>query len=310
MELKNPKICEIINFLGKYLHGKDEALRLSLLCFFTKGHLLIEDLPGLGKTTLAVGIAKILGMSFGRVQCTNDLLPSDITGVSIFNKESEQFNFRKGPIFNNIVLVDEINRATPKTQSALLEAMGEKQVTVEGVTTKLERPFFVMATQNPLDQFGTFPLPESQMDRFIMRISIGFPSREAEKQIIMGGSQRSEIYNIEPLIRPDELNIMIDDVNKNVDVSEKMYEYILDITGATRNSGYLTAGLSTRAALFMIRLAKANAWFCGRNYIIPEDVTTLSKYVMTHRLIFKENYTVSDKEGIVKELVDNVKKPI
>src|SRR5512135_1955339 len=188
MELKNAKIEEIISFLSPYLHGKEKALRLALIAFFSRGHLLIEDLPGLGKTTLAIGIAKALGLRFGRIQCTSDLLPTDITGLTIYNKNTGEFEFHPGPIFNNIVLVDEINRATPKTQSALLEAMGEKQATLEGKTYKLPNPFFVIATQNPTEQFGTFPLPESQMDRFMMKISIGYPPRSAEKEILKGGS--------------------------------------------------------------------------------------------------------------------------
>ena len=186
MNVKNEKIKHIIDTLSQFLQGKEEAIRLSLITFFSKGHLLIEDLPGLGKTTLAVGIARALGLSFGRIQFTSDLLPSDIIGVSVFKREKGEFEFQKGPIFNNIILVDEINRATPKTQSALLEAMGEKQVSVEGKTYKLEKPFFVIATQNPVEQYGTFPLPESQLDRFMLKISVGYPVREAEKEILKG----------------------------------------------------------------------------------------------------------------------------
>ncbi|MFN3788088.1 MAG: AAA family ATPase, partial [Sulfurihydrogenibium azorense] len=190
---------KIVSYLSTYLQGKERAIELTLITFFSRGHLLIEDLPGLGKTTLAIGIAKILGLDYGRIQGTSDLLPSDIIGVSVFNKEKSQFEFKPGPIFNNIILVDEINRSTPKTQSALLEAMGEKQVTVDGNTYKLPKPFFVIATQNPVEQYGTFPLPESQLDRFLMKISIGYPSREAEKEIIKGGSKREKLYEIKPL---------------------------------------------------------------------------------------------------------------
>lgn len=200
LQAKNGKIDAAISVLSHYLHGKEKALRLALTCFFSNGHLLIEDLPGLGKTTLAIAIAKVLGLTFGRIQCTSDLLPSDITGLSIYNKNLNAFEFQQGPIFNHIVLFDEINRATPKTQSALLEAMGEKQVTIEGRTYNLPRPFFVIATQNPTEQFGTFPLPESQLDRFMMKISIGYPVRSAEKEILKGGSKRKEIYSIEPVM--------------------------------------------------------------------------------------------------------------
>ena len=177
MDTNNHRIEAAVAFLSQYLHGKEKALKLALTCFFSRGHLLIEDLPGLGKTTLAIAIAKILGLTFGRVQCTSDLLPTDITGLFIFNKNANAFEFRPGPIFNHIVLVDEINRAPPKTQSALLEAMGEKQVTIEGKTYDLPKPFFVIATQNPAEPFGTFPLPESQLDRFMMKIRIGYPLR-------------------------------------------------------------------------------------------------------------------------------------
>jgi MoxR-like ATPases len=245
----------IIDFLSSYLHGKEKAIELTLICLFSKGHLLIEDLPGLGKTTLAIGIAKTLGLNYGRVQATSDLLPSDIIGVSIYNKNTNEFEFKPGPIFNNIILVDEINRATPKTQSALLEAMGEKQVTVDGKTYKLPQPFFVIATQNPVEQYGTFPLPESQLDRFLMKISIGYPSREAEKEIIKGGSKREELYKIQPFITKEEI-IKIQEEIKNVYVSDKIADYILDIVWATRESKYLESGLSTRGTLAIVNTAK------------------------------------------------------
>jgi len=310
LEVKQPKIKNIIQFLGNYLHGKDEGLRLCLLCLFTKGHILIEDLPGLGKTTLAIGIAKSLGMEFGRIQCTNDLLPSDITGLSIFNKDDSTFKFQPGPIFNNIVLVDEVNRATPKTQSALLEAMGEKQVTVEGNTYKLKQPFFVMATQNPLEQFGTFPLPEAQMDRFMMKISLGYPSREAEWEIVVGGSKRNELYQMEPIMKIEEVLDVQDHIKKNIKVSDAIYNYILDITQATRNSKYLKAGVSTRATLFMVSLAKANAYFNDREFVIPEDVTDVSDHIISHRVLYRPEFESMDQKAIAREIVSEVKMPV
>jgi MoxR-like ATPases len=303
VEFKN-----IIDFLSSYLHGKEKAIELTLICLFSKGHLLIEDLPGLGKTTLAIGIAKTLGLDYGRVQATSDLLPSDIIGVSIYNKNTNEFEFKPGPIFNNIILVDEINRATPKTQSALLEAMGEKQVTIDGKTYKLPQPFFVIATQNPVEQYGTFPLPESQLDRFLMKISIGYPSREAEKEIIKGGSKREELYKIQPFITKEEI-VKIQEEIKNVYVSDKIADYILDIVWATRESKYLESGLSTRGTLAIVNTAKTNAYMEGRDFVIPEDIKKLYKYVIPHRVIFKPEYE-SQKEEIIKTIVESIPTPI
>ena len=306
----NEKIEEALSTLSGYLHGKEKALRLALMCFFSRGHLLIEDMPGLGKTTLAVGLAKILGLSFGRIQCTSDLLPSDITGLSIFNKDKGAFEFQPGPIFNHIVLVDEINRATPKTQSALLEAMGEKQVTVEGRTYELPRPFFVIATQNPAEQFGTFPLPESQMDRFMMKISIGYPAREAERQILRGGSRRREIYSIAPMVDQDGVLKMQEAVRKEVYVSDKILDYIQNIVEATRSSRYLLAGLSTRGALALIQTAKADAWFMGRDFLVPENVRNVADTVIPHRVIFREEYESVNRKEILRSLVAEIALPV
>ncbi|GAB1535167.1 MoxR family ATPase [Geovibrio sp. ADMFC3] len=309
MEVKNEKITGLMNFLGEFLHGKDQGLRLALLTFFTKGHLLIEDLPGLGKTTLAIGLAKALGLSFGRIQCTNDLLPTDVTGLSLYNKDDNRFEFQRGPVFNNIVLVDEVNRATPKTQSALLEAMGEKQVTAEGSTYSLNRPFFVIATQNPVDQFGTFPLPESQLDRFMMKISLGYPNRDAEKIILSGGSRRRELYDIKPLLSPADIDDIQKEIEKDVQASDRIIDYVLDIAQATRSSRFLRAGLSTRATLFMIRLGKANAYFKGRDFVIPEDIKELCPYIITHRVLFNEEFQGSDRDFYIRSLIDEVNMP-
>ncbi len=309
MEIDNHKIDVIIKSLSTYLQGKDLPLRLSLVSFFSRGHLLIEDLPGLGKTTLAIGIARSLGLTFGRIQCTSDLLPTDITGLSIYNKSTGEFEFHPGPIFNNIVLCDEINRATPKTQSALLEAMGEKQVTIEGKTYKLPRLFSVIATQNPVEQFGTFPLPESQLDRFMMKISIGYPSRDAEKQILRLGSKREELYTIEPVMNKDDVSKLHEDIEAKVYVSDKILEYTLAIIDATRNNEYFTAGLSTRGALALINTSKANAYFHGRDFVIPEDIKELSTYTIPHRVLFKEEYESLDKKEIIKSLIDAIPVP-
>jgi MoxR-like ATPase len=309
MEIRSDKIDYIIESLSKYLQGKTRALKLSLAAFFSKGHLLIEDLPGLGKTTLAIGIAKALGLSFGRIQCTSDLLPTDITGLSIYSKTTGEFEFHPGPIFNNIVLVDEINRATPKTQSALLEAMGEEQVTIEGRTYNLPKPFFVIATQNPVEHFGTFPLPESQLDRFIMRISIGYPSSDSEREILRGGSKREELYCIEPIMNRDEVLQIQGDIRGNTYISDRILDYALKIIEATRSSKYLNAGLSTRGALALTYTAKTNAYFHGRDFVIPEDIKELAEYTIPHRVMFKEEYENLNKKEIIKSLIEEIEVP-
>ncbi len=309
MSADNDKFVEIVRSLSGYLHGKDKPLRLSLIAFFSRGHLLIEDLPGLGKTTLAIGVARCLGLTFGRVQCTSDLLPTDITGLSIYNKSTGEFDFHPGPIFNNVVLCDEINRATPKTQSALLEAMGEKQVTIEGKTYSLPKLFSVIATQNPVEQFGTFPLPESQLDRFMMKISIGYPSREAEKEILKVGSKREELYSIKPVMDKDEVAHLQETIEKSVYISDKILTYILAIIEATRASKHLTGGLSTRGALTLINTARTNAYFHGRDFVIPEDIKELSEYTIPHRVLFKEEYEALDKKEIIKSLIETVSTP-
>lgn len=309
MEIRSDRIDYIIESLSKYLQGKTRTLKLSLAAFFSKGHLLIEDLPGLGKTTLAIGIARALGLSFGRIQCTSDLLPTDITGLSIYSKTTGEFEFHPGPIFNNIVLVDEINRATPKTQSALLEAMGEEQVTIEGRTYKLPKPFFVIATQNPVEHFGTFPLPESQLDRFIMKISIGYPSSDSEREILRGGSKREELYSIEPIMNRDEVLQIQGDIRGNTYISDRILDYALKIIEATRSSKYLNAGLSTRGALALTYTAKTNAYFHGRDFVIPEDIKELAEYTIPHRVMFKEEYENLNKKEIIKSLIEEIAVP-
>lgn len=309
MEPESGKIHQIIDFLSGHLHGKERALRLSLVTFFSRGHLLIEDLPGLGKTTLAIAIAKALGLSFGRIQCTSDLLPTDITGLSIYKKNTGEFEFHPGPLFNNIVLVDEVNRATPRTQSALLEGMGEKQTTIEGKTYLLPQPFFVIATQNPVEQYGTFPLPESQMDRFMMKISIGYVSREAEKEILSGGSRREALYSLDPMMDSGEVVRIQKHIRESVYLSGKMLEYVMNIVEATRSSKYLRAGISTRGALAVNHTAKTNAYFSGRDFVIPEDVRGLAEYVIPHRVIFREEYEQADRKEIIQSLLDQIPVP-
>jgi MoxR-like ATPase len=310
MEMNNKEISSIVNFLSGHLQGKEMAIRLALVCFFSTGHLLIEDLPGLGKTTLALAIANTLGLSFGRVQCTSDLLPTDITGLSMFNKNTGEFLFHPGPIFNNILLVDEINRATPKTQSALLEAMEENQVTIEGKTYDLPSPFFVIATQNPVEHFGTFPLPESQLDRFMMKIRIGYPSRHAEKEILKNGNKRQQMHRIARLLGQSEVLEIQSEIREKVYLSDRILEYILDVVRATRDSKYLVAGLSTRGSLAITYTATTTAFFMGRDYAIPEDIKEVAQSVAAHRVIFKEEYENLDKGEIIKSILADVPVPV
>lgn len=305
-KIKNQKILQIINCLGEYLQGKETAIILSLISIFSKGHLLIEDFPGLGKTSLAISLSKALNLSFGRIQCTNDLLPTDITGLSIYNKNTGEFEFKAGPLLNNIVLVDEINRATPKTQSALLEAMAEEQVTVDGKTYKLPKPFFVIATQNPIEIYGTFPLPESQLDRFMMKISIGYPEKEAEKKILQEGSSREKLYKLTAVMDKEEI-IRLQDEIKQVYLSDKIINWIPDFINITRQDSRILLGLSTRGGLAITYTAKAYAKFRGRDYVIPEDVKEMIPFVVPHRIILKEE--IVSKEEVISSILQTISTP-
>ncbi|MDR1375878.1 MAG: MoxR family ATPase [Synergistaceae bacterium] len=292
----NSRIKEALIHLSPSLHGKDDALIKVLACIFSSGHLLLEDLPGLGKTTLAIATARVLGLKFGRVQCTNDLLPTDVTGLNIFKAEKSEFEFHPGPIFNNLVLVDEINRATPKTQSALLEAMGEEQATIDGKTYRLPRPFFVVATQNPVEHSGTFPLPESQMDRFMMKVSIGYPPRGAEREILRVGSQRDKLLDIQPLFTPDEVLRLQASIERDVTVSDKILDYMLNLTEKTRVSPNIAAGISTRGAMSLLQLAKTLAWMQNRDYVIPEDIKAMAEDVLLHRMQLRQGSETTKRE--------------
>ena len=283
-DVKNETVLAIIRRLSPFLHGKNDALLRVLVCAFSGGHLLLEDLPGLGKTTMAIAAARVLGLRFGRVQCTNDLLPTDVTGLNIFKAEKGAFQFHPGPIFNNLVLVDEINRATPKTQSALLEAMGEEQVTIDGSTYRLAMPFMVIATQNPIEHSGTFPLPESQMDRFMMRVSIGYPDRDSEINILKAGSQRESIDGIVPVLSPEAVISIRKAIELETAVSDKILDYIMTITEMTRNHPQITAGISTRGAMVLLSCARCAAWMQGRAFVIPEDVKAFAPEILAHRM--------------------------
>ena len=287
----------LLSKAGKIILGKELEIRQALACLLAGGHLLIEDLPGMGKTTLAHALARLLGLQFSRVQFTSDLLPADITGVSIFDREKSEFRFLPGPVFAQLVLADEINRATPKTQSALLEAMEEGQVTTEGQTRDLPRPFFVIATQNPAHQIGTFPLPESQLDRFLMRIELGYPDRAAERALLAAGGQRAQAEQLLPLIQPTDLP----DLQKEVaalHAAGPLIDYVQTLVEATRQSPVFQHGLSPRAGLALLAAARAWAWLAGRDMVLPDDVQAVFATVARHRLRSAQGSGFASKEDI------------
>jgi len=276
-------LAKVIAAAGNVILGKEPQLRLALACLLARGHLLIEDLPGVGKTTLAHVLARSLGLHFQRIQFTSDMLPADIIGVSVYERETGSFKFHPGPIFAQVILADEVNRATPKTQSALLEAMEEHQVTAEGETRKLPEPFFVIATQNPSEQVGTFPLPESQLDRFTMRIELGYPDRGAERALLTGTDRRDLLATLEPGMAPGELLEQQALVQK-VHVAPALLDYVQAIVEHTRRSPDYVAGLSPRAALAIVHSARAWAMLEGRDKVLPEDVQAILPGVAAHRL--------------------------
>ncbi len=293
--------------LNRFILGKEEQTRLCVACLLAQGHLLIEDLPGVGKTTLAHALAKTLGLAYQRIQFTSDLLPADIIGVSVYESESRQFNFHQGPIFAQLILADEVNRATPKTQSALLEAMGEHQVTAEGNTFALPEPFFVVATQNPSYQIGTFPLPESQLDRFLMRIRLGFPSNDAERRLLKVGDTRELVDKAESVMTSKEL-VVLQHRAAQLHVSDALLDYVQALIRYTRESNRFDYGLSPRAALAFLRAARAWAFMDGRDAVIPEDVQSVAIGILGHRLRYRES---SDElqENIASEILQNVPIP-
>ena len=269
--------------LGKIILGKDPQIALALACLLARGHLLIEDLPGLGKTMLAQALAHTLGLEFRRIQFTSDLLPADVVGVSVFRQDSGKFEFQPGPIFSQLVLADEINRATPKAQSALLEAMEEHQVTVDGNTMPLSEPFFVIATQNPGDQIGTFPLPESQLDRFLMRVEIGYPDEASERELIAGGDRRAMIAEIEPVAGPEMLIALQKSVRAQ-HLSEPLIDYIQALVRHTRESAEIDIGLSPRGSQALVAAARAHAYVENHSGVYPDDVQAIFAAVAGHRL--------------------------
>lgn len=269
--------------LAKIILGKDEPITLALACLLARGHLLIEDLPGLGKTTLAQALSRALGLSFQRIQFTSDLLPADIIGVSVFRQDRGEFEFQPGPVFAQLILADEVNRATPKAQSALLEAMEEQQVSVDGTTRRLPEPFFVVATQNPGDQIGTFPLPESQLDRFLMRIQLGYPNEESERELLSGDDRRLMLKDIEPVTTPDMLVALQQSV-REVHVSDALMDYVQSLVRHTRESADIEIGLSPRGAQALVAAARAIAFIKGHAGAYPDDVQAVFTSIAGHRL--------------------------
>lgn len=280
-----------IRQLGKIILGKERQLRLSIACLLARGHLLIEDIPGVGKTTLAHALAETLGLHYQRIQFTSDLLPADIIGVSIFERDSGEFRFHKGPIFSQLVLADEVNRATPKAQSALLEAMEEHQVTVDGQTYPLAAPFFVIATQNPVYQIGTFPLPESQLDRFLLRLEMGYPDPVLERELLTGQDRRDLLAALPPMLSPQQLLLMQTMVPR-VHASDALLDYVQAIIRYTRESPHFESGLSPRAAIAMLRAAQAWALIHGHAGVLPEDVQAVLPGVVGHRLKPRDDSSV------------------
>jgi MoxR-like ATPase len=298
----------VIATAGEVVVGKQHEIKLAFACLLARGHLLIEDLPGVGKTTLAHVLARVLGLSFQRVQFTSDLLPADILGVSVYEKETGRFSFHPGPIFAQLVLADEVNRATPRTQSALLEAMEEHQVTVEGRTHTLPLPFFVVATQNPSHQIGTFPLPESQLDRFLMRIELGYPDVSAERTLLKGRDRREMVAEIEPILQPKALFEMQQRVSE-IHVSDALIDYLQELLNHSRRAPGFVAGLSPRAGLSLRSAAQAWAMLAGRAHVVPEDVQAVLPAVVGHRLRVRDRAHEAAPEDIAARLLREVAIP-
>lgn len=295
--------------IDSIIKGKQNAVKMAIVTLLGRGHLLIEDVPGVGKTTLAFTLAKATNCSFQRIQFTSDMLPSDIIGVSIYNHDTKNFEFKQGPIFANIVLADEINRTSPKTQSALLEAMNERRVSADRKTYTLPEPFMVIATQNPIEYHGTFPLPESQIDRFMMHIKLGYPETGYEKQALLGQSSLEFLEKMKPVITGDEILRIQKEVD-NVRVDDSLLDYLMAIITETRRNEKIRLGASTRGAQFFLKAAKANAYYEGRDYVVPEDIKDLATTVLGHRLILKARTSIYDAEGIIKEILENIPVPV
>ena len=301
----------IASNVEKIIQGKEQVIRLSLVTLIAEGHLLLEDVPGVGKTMLAKGLARTLGCSWQRIQFTPDLLPSDVTGVSVWDSQSGGFRFKKGAVFANICLGDEINRASPKTQSSLLESMEERQVTVDGRTYKLEEPFMVIATQNPIEHEGTYPLPESQLDRFMIRLSIGYPGRGSELDILDKHGEIEPIEDLQPVADAEQVRMLVK-LARNVHVADPLKAYIVDLTETTRSHPDVYLGASPRASLFLLKAARALAASRGRDYVVPDDIKDLVNPVLAHRILLSPEAHMrgARAEDVLEALTDRVPVPV
>ncbi len=308
------QIAQLQRSIGTVIKGKDEAIQLAIIALVARGHLLIEDVPGVGKTTLAQALARSFNCSFQRIQFTSDMLPSDLIGISVFNQVQQEFEFKRGPVFANIVLADEINRTTPKTQSALLEAMNEAQVTVDNRTHPLPQPFIVMATQNPIEHHGTYPLPESQLDRFLLRIRMGYPSRASEKEILREHSGIGSTAALRAVMEARDV-LAMQETAQHVRVDESLLDYALEIVERTRQTDQLSLGVSPRGALMLHRAAQARAFVEGRDFCLPDDFKQLILPVFAHRVVVNTRYASTRKkseqaEAILSELVESTRVPL
>lgn len=298
----------VIKNVSKVIVGKDEVIELLIVSLISGGHILLEDIPGVGKTMLVKAFSKTLGLPSNRIQFTPDLLPSDLTGINFYNQKINEFQFKAGPLFANIVLADEINRATPRTQSSLLEAMEEKQITVDGETRRLNLPFMVLATQNPIESYGTFPLPEAQLDRFLMRITMGYPTREEEKEVVLKNTSSNIIDDLPTIVSVEEINYILDNYCK-VTATEDVLDYIMDLVLATRNDERIQLGVSPRGSISLFKACQAYAAINGRDYIIPEDVKYMSPYVFNHRIILRGMVSLKDSMEVIESIINGIVVP-
>jgi MoxR-like ATPase len=308
------RMADLRTSIEKVIRGKTQVVDFALVALFSEGHLLIEDVPGVGKTMLAQAVARSLDATFRRVQFTSDLLPSDIIGVSVFNPANSEFEFKQGPLFANVVLADEINRSTPKTQSALLEAMNDRQASVDNITHLLPRPFLVLATQNPVEHHGTYPLPESQLDRFLMCVRMGYPDEESEKQILRSQQRSHPIDDVEPILSCDEVRRIQKQV-REIRVDEALSDYLVRIASASRSSDELTLGISPRGTLLLQRAAQAHALLDGRSYMVPDDIKAVAVPVLAHRVVPRSRASVGggrgrEAETILSGILDTVPVPL
>ena len=308
LEEAKAKIDEVQNNIGKVIVGKDDVIRKMLICFISGGHVLLEDVPGTGKTMLAKSMAKSSDLNFARIQFTPDLLPADITGLNIYNRAEERFEFVPGPVMTNVLLADEINRATPRTQSALLEAMQEGQVTVDGNTRKLEDPFFVIATQNPVETAGTFPLPEAELDRFMMELSIGQLSVEEETALLLRYEKDAPLESLTAVISGEEI-LAVRKLLDEISIHEDLVKYIAKLGNATREDPGVYMGVSPRGSLFLMRAAKASALLEGRNYVLPDDIKEMIQPVFLHRIIFVNRRDRNSKAEYLNTIINRVEVP-